>query len=189
MKKKIPMVFAYRDSDSLVSDGWCTQNTSSHAHVSQSCQSSKFSARILKKTSPSSRHVTLGCSTCFIILFDTSTDLETGIRSTQSATPRLGGQSGHLADPIQSTGYEPKTCIGVSSEHTPINFPTGRDSFNLENDLKFAVSEDSDHLPQRVHDPAMGVQRESTIRLQVHFQAPGIWRKATNLLQVLKGLC
>ena len=149
----------------------------------------KFSACILPKTSPPSRYVTLGCSTCFVILFDRSTDLETGIRSIQTATPRLSGQSRHLVDPIQSTDYEPKTCIGVSSEHTPINFPTRRDSFNLENDLKFAFSEDSDHLPQRVHYPALGGQYESTIRLQVHFQAPGNWCKATKRLQVLKGLC
>ena len=75
--------------------------------------------------------------------------LMTGIRTPQSATPRLGGQSGHLADTTQITGNEPKTCIEVSSVHTPINFPTRRDSFNLENNLKIAVSEDSDHFPQR----------------------------------------
>ena len=40
------MVFAYRDSDSLVSDGVCTQNTSSHAHLSQSCQSSHRNALV-----------------------------------------------------------------------------------------------------------------------------------------------
>ena len=70
-----------------------------------------------------------------------------GVRSPLNGTPRLE-QSGHLADTTQSTGYEPKTCIDVSSEHTSINFPKGRDNFNLENDLKITVSEDSDHLPQ-----------------------------------------
>ena len=73
----------------------------------------------------------------------------TGVRSPLNATPRLGGQSGHLADTTQSTGYERKTCIDVSSEHTSINFPKGRDNFNLENDLKITVSEDSDHPLQR----------------------------------------
>ena len=46
-----------------------------------------------------------------------------GIRhTTKCATPRLGGSSGHVADTTQTTVYEPKTCIEVSSEFTPINF-------------------------------------------------------------------
>ena len=50
----------------------------------------------------------------------------TGNRSPTNATPRLGGQSGHLAETTQSTVYEPKTCIDVSSEYTLINFPIRR---------------------------------------------------------------
>ena len=73
----------------------------------------------------------------------------TGVKSQLNVTPRLGGQSRHLVDTTQSTGSESKTCIDVSSEHTSINFPIRRDNFNLENDLKITVSEDSDHPLQR----------------------------------------
>ena len=48
----------------------------------------------------------------------------TGIRLTPCATPLWSGPSGHLADPIPNTGHEPKFCIDVSSEHTPINLST-----------------------------------------------------------------
>ena len=80
----------------------------------------------------------------------------TGIRfSTNNATPLLGGSSGRMADNAQLTGYEPKICIDVSSEYTPINIAVRRDNFDIESDLKFAVSDDSDHLLQR----AVGTQR------------------------------
>ena len=75
----------------------------------------------------------------------------TGIRPNPCATSLLDGQSGHLADSTPTTVYEPNFCIDVSSEHTPINFTSRRNSFNFENDLTntVAASEDSDHLPQR----------------------------------------
>ena len=39
------------------------------------------------------------------------------------------------------TGYEPKTCTDVSSEHTPINCPSRRNSFNTDNnDLTTTVT-------------------------------------------------
>ena len=53
----------------------------------------------------------------------------------------------HLADDFPFTGYEPKTCIDLSSEHTPINFSSKRDSFNIENNdftTTVAASENSD---------------------------------------------
>ena len=37
------------------------------------------------------------------------------------AAPRGGMLFGRLVDLSSLTGYEPKTCIEVSSEHTPIN--------------------------------------------------------------------
>ena len=86
------------NSDSLVSDGVCRQNTSSHAHFSvlsvspahrtvfcfhtHVCGSRTNWAQVCYllsgKTSPSSRHIIPWCSTYFIIiLFDISTDLDT----------------------------------------------------------------------------------------------------------------
>ena len=38
--------------------------------------------------------------------------------------------------------YEPKFCIGVSSEHTPINLPTRNMSFQPEYDATITASED-----------------------------------------------
>ena len=76
----------------------------------------------------------------------------TGIRSTPCATSPEGRQSGHLAEPLPHTGYEPKTCIDVSSEHTPINYPSRRNSFNIENNdltTTVAASENSDGFHQQ----------------------------------------
>ena len=75
----------------------------------------------------------------------------TGIRRTPCATSLEREQSGHLADPLPHTSYEPKSCIDVRSEHTPINYPSRRNSFNIENDLTttVAASENSDCLQQQ----------------------------------------
>ena len=64
----------------------------------------------------------------------------TGIRLNPCATPLWGGPSGHLADPIPSTGYEPK--FRFDSEHTPINLPTRNMSFQQEYDATITASED-----------------------------------------------
>ena len=75
----------------------------------------------------------------------------TGIRPNPCATPLLEGQSGHLADPTPKHRLKnPKLCIDVSSEHTPITVQ--EKSFNLENHLTttVAAAEDSDHFPQRL---------------------------------------
>ena len=42
-----------------------------------------------------------------------------------------------------------KTCIDVSSEYRPINFAVRRENFDIKDDWKFAVSEDSEHVPQQ----------------------------------------
>ena len=57
-------------------------------------------------------------------------------------TPLWCGPSGHLADPTPNTIYEPKYCIDVSSEHTPMNLPARKSSFQLESDATIAASED-----------------------------------------------
>ena len=66
----------------------------------------------------------------------------TGSRLNPCVTPLWSGPSGDLADPTPNTGYEPKFCIDVSSEHTPINFPTRKSTFQLESDATIAASED-----------------------------------------------
>ena len=71
----------------------------------------------------------------------------TGIRLNPCATPLWSGPSGHEADPTPNKGYEPKFCIDVSSKQTPINLPSRKSSFNLENDETIAASEDFD-LPK-----------------------------------------
>ena len=75
----------------------------------------------------------------------------TGIRRTSCATSLEREQSGHLADPLPHTGNEPKSCIDVRSEDTPINYSWRRDSFNIENDLTttVAASQNSDCFQQQ----------------------------------------
>ena len=109
----------------------CTQNTSSHAQFSQSCQSSwrdafhtctrvaqgqtGLNVSFLRALSKKHFHLhtmsLLGVpsvSSSFCVTppptWTSSPATLTGIRSPQSATPLLGGQSGHVADPIPTTG-------------------------------------------------------------------------------------
>ena len=79
-----------------------------------------------------------------------TTRSQTGIRSTPCATP-LDGRSGYLAESLPHTGYEPNTCIDVSSEHTPINHSSSWNRFNNENDLTttVAASENFDGFHQQ----------------------------------------
>ena len=44
--------------------------------------------------------------------------------------PGGGGWFGRTAEQSPLTGYEPKNLIEISSQHTPINFPSRRNSFN-----------------------------------------------------------
>ena len=77
--------------------------------------------------------------------------LLTGIRTHSCASPLEEMQSGYLDNSFHHTGYEPNICINVSSEHTLINHPSRKNSFNFENDLTttVAASENSDRFPQR----------------------------------------
>ena len=70
-----------------------------------------------------------------------------------------GMQFGHLAKSSLHRGYEPKSCIDVSSGHTPINYTSRRNSFDVEHDLTttVAASENSDGFHQEA--AASGSQR------------------------------
>ena len=65
----------------------------------------------------------------------------TGIRRFRCATPHGGLQFGRLVEQSPFVGYEPKTGIDATSEHTPINHQTTRNSFNTDyNDLTTTVA-------------------------------------------------
>ena len=88
----------------------------------------------------------------------------TGIRLDPCATPLWGGPSGHLADPTPNTGYEPKFCIDVSSEHTPINFPTRNMSFQQEYDAMITASEDLQRTgPWGLENPLLPTERTTVL--------------------------
>ena len=78
----------------------------------------------------------------------------TGTRYPKRATPLLSGHSGSLAVTTLDTGYEPKICVDVCGEHTPIHFPFRDNIFNQEDDLTNLVAnpEDFDHSPQQTED-------------------------------------
>ena len=77
----------------------------------------------------STHHVTAGQTWFLIILLHNSDiDLAYGdLDWSQNPSTRNsagGWQSGSMTDTTQNTGYEPKFCADVSSEHTPITFPS-----------------------------------------------------------------
>ena len=54
--------------------------------------------------------------------------LLTRIRRTSCTTPPAGMLFGHLAESSPHTSHEPKSCIGESSEHTPIDYSSRKET-------------------------------------------------------------
>ena len=134
----------------------CRQNTLSHAHFSQTCRVEhvwaqftftrtwvwlKMFTRVVLslcalKEPSISQHVWQNTSRrtwhLLIVSFLASTTPTvrplTGIRSCPCATSPEGMQSGHLAKLHPHTGYEPRSFIDVSNEHTPIRGETASTS-------------------------------------------------------------
>ena len=52
--------------------------------------------------------------------------------------------SGHLANPIPDTGCEPKFCIDVSDEHTPINLSDSNRNLPHDYDATVGTAENLD---------------------------------------------
>ena len=66
--------------------------------------------------------------------------LVTGIRRSLLCHFARRVSVGRLVEHNPLAGHEPKTCIEVSSDHTPINYPSRRSSFNTDyNDLTTKV--------------------------------------------------
>ena len=135
---------------------WCAALDSTLHTYMRACGSSQTRDMIgtcciparLPKSHPISRHVSQTAPgharRISIILFHATADdtkfTAPGLRRTPCATPPAGMLFGHLAESSLHTGYEPKSCIDVSSEHTPINHPSRRNSFNIEKDFTTTVA-------------------------------------------------
>ena len=87
-----------------------------------------------------------------------------GIRPNPCATLLEGGLPGRLAGPIPHTGYEPKFCIDVDSEHTPIILPSGNMSFPQEYDVTITASVALE-LPRRFGASQSSSQRSAASRV------------------------
>ena len=147
-------------------------------HFAQFIQCTKVFERsfaCFSKVIPSATMPLLGVPefTSFLPVFALATTTptpRTGIRLNPCATPLWGGPSGHLADPTPNTGYEPKFCINVSSERTPINLPTRKSGFPLESDAvdtssrKLAADYDSVASQTRSRTLAADVDHETSVR-------------------------
>ena len=67
--------------------------------------------------------------------------LNTSMCQKPRTTPQEGLILGRLAEQSLLTGYELNSLVEVSSEHTPINFPSRKDSFDTDsNDLATTVA-------------------------------------------------
>ena len=97
----------------------------------------------------------------------------------------------HLAKSSPQKGCEPKSCIDVSSGHTPINCTSRRNSFDVEHDLTttVAASENTDGFHQEA--AASGFPQPVLASLVNFGLAPtcgptqGNWCEATRQMQVL----
>ena len=59
------------------------------------------------------------------------------------ADPRSGSLFGRMADQSPITGFEPKDLIEISSEYTPIHFPSRKNSFTADtDDVRTAIASD-----------------------------------------------
>ena len=112
-----------------------------NAHASAQVFAQDILRRVIlqafSKTNLSARHVTLGYSWLFFLLFDTTFlghPLHRRWLESDQTRARLCSWMDSLAlwrTPLQTQVMSSKFCIDVSSEHTPINFLSKRNSFNL----------------------------------------------------------
>ena len=106
----------------------------------------------------------------------TSTALPmTGIRRPPCATPPGRLLFDHLAESTLHTSYEPKTCIDFSSDHTPINCSSRRNSSNIDlNDLTttVAASENSDGFHQQAAASCSSQQASNEVNPWI---SPDMW--------------
>ena len=84
-----------------------------------------------------------------------------------------------MADTIHDTGYEPKICVDVSSEHSPIHFPFRDNIFNQEDNLTntIAASEDFDHVPQQTADSRSHYSAATSVPALLNLGSPSGTRK------------
>ena len=96
---------------------------------------------------------------------NSSTTMLAGTKYPIRATSPLSSQSGSLTETTFDTGYEPKICVGVSGEHTAINFPSRDNVFNQEVDLTnpIANTEDFDHFLQQTEDSCSHYSAATTV--------------------------
>ena len=102
-----------------------------------------------------------------------------GTRYPIRATSLLSGQSGFLAETTLDTGCEPKICVDVSGEHTPIHFPFRDNIFNQEDDLTNLVAnpEDFDRFPQQTENSRSNYPAATTVLALLNLGSPSSKRK------------
>ena len=81
-------------------------------------------------------------STPFPPNFSSSSNASDWNQTKSGATSLGDGLPGRLVGPIPNAGCEPKFCVDVDSEHTPINLPSRNTSFPQEDDATTTASED-----------------------------------------------
>ena len=121
--------------------------------------------------------------TPFLPVFTSSTTTPTpmtGIRLNPCATPFWGGPPGYEADPPPNTGYEPKFCIDVSSEHTPINLLTRKSSFQLESDATIPSSKNL-NLPRHAGASSSSWQTAASTLLKLGSAGTRSWKLAADV--------
>ena len=108
-----------------------------------------------------------------------------GIRRPSCATPPGRLLFGQLAESTPLTGFEPETCIDVSSEHTPINYSSRRNSFNIKNnDLTTTVEalrEISDGFPQQA--TARGSPQQAPTSVVNPWLSADMWSSTRKLVR------
>ena len=75
--------------------------------------------------------------------------------------PGGGGWFGRMAEQSPLTGFEPKNLIEISSQHTPIDFLSRRNSFSTDfNDVStIAASDDTDTLDAGMTSPVVHARK------------------------------
>ena len=103
--------------------------------------------------------------TCSLTRPSASSTPLTGTRRPSCATPPWGGMSGHLANPTPDTGYEPKFCVDVSDEHTPINLPDSNRNFPHNYDATVVATTEDLDVPR--HSGASSSSKQSATASRV----------------------
>ena len=109
-----------------------------------------------------------------------------GTRSPPCVSARWSGMSGCVANPTPDTGYEPKFCVDVNHEHTPINLPDSIRILPHDFNATIAVTSVEPDVPRHSGTPSSSKHTAAASRFHTVLGSLGncLWKQLADYVSV-----